>query len=197
MPNAASIGASGNDSIQDRAAAVQPRAAQPLESLPAPASLTRRRHGATLPAPRGRGNPSCVGLRGGMPARSTHRDPCPPTERGTMLRGLATHRRRRALAAAAAALVVASGAAATSSSSSASSSQADRLRVIERTRLQALVDGDVAAARKLTAPDFQLINPAGAPLSRADFLAPVAAGVLDFLVLAPRSRIAVRMSGDS
>jgi hypothetical protein len=101
------------------------------------------------------------------------------------------------MAAAAAALVVAGGVATASSTSSASSSQADRLRTIERNRLQALVDADTSTARKLTAPDFQLINPAGAPLSRADFLGPVGAGVLDFLVLKPSSRIAVRLSGDS
>ena len=101
------------------------------------------------------------------------------------------------MAMAAAAIVVASGVATASSTTSASSSQADRLRAIERTRLQALVDGDTATARKLTAPDFQVINPAGAPLSRADFLDPVGAGVLDFLSLEPKSRIAVRVSGDS
>jgi len=88
-------------------------------------------------------------------------------------------------------------AAAAVTASSASSSQADRLRAIETTRLQALVDADTATARDLTAPDFQLINPAGAPLSRDDFLGAVDAGALDFLVLEPSSPIAVRLSGDS
>ena len=106
-------------------------------------------------------------------------------------------RSRHTLAAIALALVVATGVVTASSASSASSSQADHLRGIETTRLQALVDADTATARKLTAPDFQLINPAGAPLSRDDFLGGVQAGVIDFLALEPRSPIAVRLSGDS
>jgi hypothetical protein len=106
--------------------------------------------------------------------------------------------RRHTLAAVAVALVVvAIGALTASSASPASSSQADHLRAIETTRLRALVDADAATARTLTAPDFQLINPAGAPLSRDDFLGGVEAGVIDFLSLEPRSPIAVRMSGDS
>ncbi len=104
---------------------------------------------------------------------------------------------RRTLAAVAVAVVVAAAAVAVSSASSASSSQADRLRAIEATRLQALVDADTATARSLTAPDFQLINPAGAPLSRDEFLGGVDAGAIDFLSLEPSSPIAVRLSGDS
>ena len=101
---------------------------------------------------------------------------------------------RHALAAVVLTLVVATGVV---TASSASSSQADRLRRIETTRLQALVDADTATARRLTAPDFQLINPAGAPLSRDDFLGGVQAGVIDFLALEPGSPMAVRLSGDS
>jgi hypothetical protein len=104
---------------------------------------------------------------------------------------------RRALATVAVALVVAAGVVTASSASPASSSQADRLRAIETTRLQALVDADTATARKLTAPDFQQINPAGQSLSRDDLLGAVDAGVLDFLVDEPSSPIAVRLSGDS
>jgi uncharacterized protein DUF4440 len=77
------------------------------------------------------------------------------------------------------------------------SSEADHLRAIEQTRLHALVDADTATARTLTAPDFQLINPAGVPLSRDDFLGGIDAGVIDFLALKPSSPIAVRLSGDS
>jgi hypothetical protein len=105
--------------------------------------------------------------------------------------------KRRTLAAVATALVVATGVVTASSASPASSSQADHLRAIETTRLQALVDADTATARKLTAPDFQLINPAGVPLSRDDFLGAVETGVIDFLVHEPSSPIAVRLSGDS
>jgi hypothetical protein len=121
-----------------------------------------------------------------------------------MARGLATQRltRRRTLAAVAAAIVVATGVVATgvvttSSASPASSSQADHLRAIETTRLRALVDADTATARKLTAPDFQLINPAGVALSRDEFLGGLDAGVIDFIVSEPSSPIAVRLSGDS
>ena len=60
-----------------------------------------------------------------------------------------------------------------------------------------MVDADTATARKLTAPDFQLINPAGAALSRDNFLGGVEAGVIDFISLEPSSPIAVRLSGDS
>jgi Domain of unknown function (DUF4440) len=76
-------------------------------------------------------------------------------------------------------------------------SQADRLRTLERTRLQALVDGDTAAARTLTAPDLQLINPAGVALTRGDFLGAIEAGDLDFLVQEPISPIAVRLHGNT
>jgi hypothetical protein len=105
--------------------------------------------------------------------------------------------RRRTLAAIALALVVAGGVLAASSASSASPSQTERLRAIETTRLQALVDADTATARKLTAPDFQLINPTGLPLSRDDLLGGVEAGVLDFVAIDPSSPIAVRLSGGS
>lgn len=101
------------------------------------------------------------------------------------------------LAAAAAALVVTIGVVTASSAAPASPSQADRLRAIETARQQALVDADTATARKLTAPDFQLINPAGVPLSRDDFLGGVEAGVIDFLSLDTTSPIDVRMAGDS
>jgi hypothetical protein len=104
---------------------------------------------------------------------------------------------RRTLAVVAAALVVGAAVVMASSASSASPSQADRLRAIETTRLQALVDADTATARKLTAPDFQLINPAGVTLSRDDFLGGVDAGVIDFLVNEPSAPIAVRLSSDS
>jgi ketosteroid isomerase-like protein len=104
---------------------------------------------------------------------------------------------RRTLAAVAVALVVGAGVVTASSASPTRSSQPGNLRAIETTRLHALVDADTATARKLTSPDFQLINPAGAPLSRDEFLGGVDAGVVDFLVSEPSSPIAVRLSGDS
>jgi hypothetical protein len=102
--------------------------------------------------------------------------------------------RRRVLITLAVMLLAATGVV---TASSASSSQADRLRAIETTRQQALVDGDTATARQLTAPDFQQINPAGATSDRDEFLGLLDAGVLDFLSLDTISPIAVRLSGDS
>lgn len=101
------------------------------------------------------------------------------------------------LAGAALALLITAGAVAASHGTAQGSSQADRLRAIERTRLQALVDADTATARTLIADDFQLINPGGAPLSREEYLAAVQAGDIDYLVFEPSSPIAVRLSGDS
>jgi hypothetical protein len=105
--------------------------------------------------------------------------------------------KRHTVAAVAAALLVAAAVATASSASSASSPQADRLRAIEATRLQALVDADTATVRKLIAPDFQLINPAGVPLSRDELLGGVGVGVLDFVAIEPSSPIAVRLFGRS
>lgn len=75
-------------------------------------------------------------------------------------------------------------------------SQADQLRALERRRLQALVDADTATAGGLMAKDFQAIPPSGDPLARKDYLGAVAAGVIDYLVFEPVSRIAVRRSRD-
>jgi Domain of unknown function (DUF4440) len=101
------------------------------------------------------------------------------------------------LAAVAAALLIAASAVAGTRGSEQGSSQADRLRAIEQKRLQALVDADTATARGLMTDDYHGINPAGAPLSREDFLASVKSGVLDFLVDAPTSPIAVRLHGNA
>jgi hypothetical protein len=105
-------------------------------------------------------------------------------------------RRRVPLMFAALALIVVAGAVAAAHGSS-TTSKAERLRTIERTRLQALVTADTATARRLTARDFQLINPGGAPLSRDDYLGAVGGGDIDYLVFDPASPIAVRMSGNS
>ena len=101
------------------------------------------------------------------------------------------------LAGAALALLITAGAVTASHATAQGSSQADRLRAIERTRLQALVDADTATARSLTADDFQAINPGGGTLSRDDYLASVQAGDINYLVFEPASPIAVRLSGDS
>jgi hypothetical protein len=77
------------------------------------------------------------------------------------------------------------------------SSQADVLRALERARLHALVDADTATARRLIAPDFQLVDPGGGTSTRDEYMDAVGAGVIDYHVFAPVSPIAVRLEGDS
>jgi Domain of unknown function (DUF4440) len=71
---------------------------------------------------------------------------------------------------------------------------ADRLRTIEHQRLKALVDADVATARRLHADDFQLVNPSGATLTKDEYLGQIASGALDYLVWEP-GPIEVRLYG--
>ena len=85
----------------------------------------------------------------------------------------------------------------TGSATGGVSTTADHLRTIETARLQALVDADTQTARKLMAPDFQLINPGGVVSSRQDYMDAVDAGIIDYLVFEPVSPIAVRLSSDS
>jgi hypothetical protein len=77
------------------------------------------------------------------------------------------------------------------------SGQVERLRQIEKKRLQALVDADVATAGPLIANDFELINPLGEVLTRNDVLGGVGSGALDFLSDTVTSQIRVRLHGDT
>ena len=77
------------------------------------------------------------------------------------------------------------------------SPQAERLRQTELTRLRALVEADMAVAASIHADDFQLVNPAGFPLAREEYLAAVAAGDIDYLVFEPISEIDVRLYGQA
>jgi len=77
------------------------------------------------------------------------------------------------------------------------SRQVERLRQTERTRIAALVDGDVAVAGSLIAGDFELINPLGDVLTREDLLGAVRGGVLDFLSDTVTSGIKVRLHGNT
>jgi hypothetical protein len=70
--------------------------------------------------------------------------------------------------------------------------EADRIRNSERRRLRALIDGDLEAARKLHADNFQLITPAGRSLSRDEYLGEIASGDLKYLVWEP-AEIAVHL----
>ncbi len=74
--------------------------------------------------------------------------------------------------------------------------KADQLRAIERARLRALVDADVATARRLHADDFELINPRGGTLSKEQYLRDIESGDLDYLEWEPKE-IRVRLYGNS
>jgi len=77
------------------------------------------------------------------------------------------------------------------------SRQVERLRQLEKQRLQALVDADVAVASRLIASDFELINPLGDVLNRNDVLGGVSSGALDFLSDTVTSQIRVRLHGNT
>jgi hypothetical protein len=77
------------------------------------------------------------------------------------------------------------------------SRQVERLRQIEKKRLRALVDADVAVAGPLIASDFELINPIGEVLTRNDVLGGVGSGALDFLSNTVTSQIRVRLHGNT
>ena len=74
--------------------------------------------------------------------------------------------------------------------------EAEMVRATERERLRALVDADIPRADELHAEDFQLITPAGDPLSKDEYLGAIASGQMDYLRWEPGS-IAVRVHGDA
>lgn len=73
---------------------------------------------------------------------------------------------------------------------------ADFIRELERSRLRALVERDMAQAWLLHAPDFQLVTPRGQPFTREQYLAKVESGALRYLRWEPGD-IDVRLRGDS
>jgi Domain of unknown function (DUF4440) len=70
------------------------------------------------------------------------------------------------------------------------------LRETERERLRSLVTGDVERAGQLHSDDFQLINPLGGALSKAEYLGGIGSGQIHYLYWEPES-IAVRLYGDA
>jgi Domain of unknown function (DUF4440) len=100
-----------------------------------------------------------------------------------------------ALVAAATAMVTA--APARSSGPPGTSPEAERLRDIERTRLQALVDANMPVVEALHAVDFQVVPPPGFPLSREEYVAAVASGDIDYHEFKPISPIDVRLYGQA
>jgi hypothetical protein len=77
--------------------------------------------------------------------------------------------------------------------SAAGAELADLIRAIERERLRALVEANMAVAEQLHVDDFQLINPGGGALTKEEYLGGVASGEIDYLVWEPDSEIAVRL----
>lgn len=94
-----------------------------------------------------------------------------------------------------AAAVVAGAAPARGAGAPGDSPAAEELRQIERSRLAALRDADMAVVEALHADDFQLVPPPGFELSRDDYLAAVASGAIDYLRFEPISEITVRVYG--
>lgn len=58
--------------------------------------------------------------------------------------------------------------------------QIEQIRQLERERLRSLVTADLPTARRVHADDFQLINPAGAELSKAEYMDQIESGQLDY-----------------
>ncbi|WP_213288362.1 nuclear transport factor 2 family protein [Bradyrhizobium sp. sGM-13] len=71
------------------------------------------------------------------------------------------------------------------------SPEAEDIRNTERSRLRALVAGDMEAAGPLHASEFQLITPIGMPLSKDEYLGAIASGQIKYLMWEP-GPIAVR-----
>lgn len=70
-------------------------------------------------------------------------------------------------------------------------SAASHLPDIERRRLRALADADMATAAPLHADDYQLITPNGSVMTRDDYLGDVESGRLPYRVFEPVSDIIV------
>ena len=67
---------------------------------------------------------------------------------------------------------------------------------VERQRLRALVNADVAAADQLHASDFQLVTPSGDTYSKEEYLGDVASGEIDYLQWDPEE-VEARVRGDA
>ena len=69
------------------------------------------------------------------------------------------------------------------------------LEKLERSRLDALVTADLAAAEALHADDYQLITPGGVSLSKEEYLGPISTGTFTYRRFEPDGEIAVRLLG--
>jgi len=71
------------------------------------------------------------------------------------------------------------------------------LAAIERSRLNAFVEGDWELLDQLHAEDFQLINPAGRPYTKAEYLDPMTAGEFRYIQFEPVGEIRASVSGNA
>lgn len=77
-----------------------------------------------------------------------------------------------------------------------SHAEANDVQSAEKSRLNALLTGNMEVARQLHADDFQLVTPLGAVFSKEEYLGAVAAGILHYLAWELDSSIDVRMYHD-
>lgn len=93
-------------------------------------------------------------------------------------------------------LVLLSACAAMPRSAEGQADQIEQMRQIERARLRSLVSVDLATARRLHADEFQLINPAGAALSKTEYVGQIESGQIDYVAW-DAGEITVRLYGDA
>jgi hypothetical protein len=62
---------------------------------------------------------------------------------------------------------------------------------LERRRLRALVEGDLATAGQLHADDYELVSPGGDRWSKTSYLDAIGSGLLDYLVFEPDSDVQI------
>ncbi|HEX8025477.1 MAG TPA: nuclear transport factor 2 family protein [Candidatus Limnocylindrales bacterium] len=74
---------------------------------------------------------------------------------------------------------------------------AEDLVSLEGERLAALRAADTDRMDALHAPEYELINPAGEPLSRTTYLGELESGVLRYSVFEPSGPVRVRRAGDT
>jgi hypothetical protein len=72
----------------------------------------------------------------------------------------------------------------------------DGIRDLERRRLRALVEKDLATAAALHADDYELVTPGAGRLSKDDYLGAIETGEIDYRVFEPASEVAVLDLGE-
>ena len=71
----------------------------------------------------------------------------------------------------------------------------DEVREVERSRIRALVEGDLETASRLHAESFQLISPGGRAYSKDEYLGYLASGAIHYELWEVESEIAIRLHG--